>query len=288
MSHIKALLLCNVGCSSLDSCDMIQKSFQILLHFTLLHSMELFTALVIIIITFVVSKLYFYYQSKPKCIIHEGICTKIAITTKQCIDLINELESYQPKIVGFDIEWSSKTTNNNTNNNKVSLLQIGHKNIIILIRLNLIKNIPGKLHDFLGNIKILKAGIGIYEDKNKLQKDYNLSVHGCVDINHIFNNKLSDEQRYKLKATYYNKAINDLTKQEQNNTFGLNSMCTLLFNSNMKYKNVKYTFHEQWNDNKLNAKHLHYAADDALIGYKLFIKLMSIINHAQKSEENDS
>ena len=86
-----------------------------------------------------------------------AICTKVAVTSNQCIHLIHELESYKQKIVGFDIEWESVRTikKSKKKNGKVSLLQLGHKEIVILIRLKMLQRIPNELHSFLSNIKMI-------------------------------------------------------------------------------------------------------------------------------------
>lgn len=216
-----------------------------------------------------------------------AICTKVAVTSKECIRLIKELESYKPAIIGFDIEWESKrlrkTSTKKKKNGKVSLLQLGHKDIVILIRLKLLRKIPIELHSFLSNIKILKAGIGIFEDSQKLFEDYGLSVFGCVDIEQVFGHKVSIRKQHKLKADYYKKAVCDLSKSDLKNALGLNSMSCMLLHREMKYKkltnkNDENGFHTKWNNEKLSVDHINYAADDALIGYKLFIKLMDILH----------
>merc|ERR1712228_250665 len=217
-----------------------------------------------------------------KSLKHEGVTTRIIVTTAQCIQAIKELEALNPKIVGLDIEWSSVKA---SNEGKTSLIQIGCKQLILLIRLNLIQSIPGELHSFLGNVSILKAGIGVYGDRKKLFNDYKLSVFGCIDINHIFTNKLSIQTRKSLKAKHHKKKIEDLNKNEFKSSFGLNSMHCALFGEPMKYKNInKAYFHQKWNDKELSAEHIHYAADDALVGYKLFLKMIDFIKNENDNE----
>eukprot|EP01084_Bolivina_argentea_P145700 255328_1 len=229
--------------------------------------------IIILLLTYLIYK--YFFQTTTKDVVHEGVCCKIAVTTQQCINLVNELKSLKPKVIGFDIEWSSKR--NETK--KVSLIQLGCKDLIVLLRMNLIETIPSVLHSFLGNPEILKAGIGIHADKSKVNNDYKLDVHGCIDLNDIFNHLLPIDKQNKLKSIYYKKHINNFTTNEQNNSFGLKTMSLMLLKHKMKYKQTpSFHFHDKWNDNLLSQHHIHYACDDALIGYKLFIKLMENIN----------
>eukprot|EP01084_Bolivina_argentea_P065088 118658_1 len=187
---------------------------------------------------------------------------KIARTDKECNKLIKQLKSYNPTIVGLDCEWS--------NNNKVSLLQIGHQQLTILIRLNLLDTIPSNLIDFLHDVTILKCGVGVFQDVNKLKNDYNIDVFGVVDLNHI------------LKTLPIN-TINNLLSNKNiiyQTTLSLKSMSVILLNQSMQYKSYanNWRFHNNWNNKQLNNKQILYAADDALKGYQIFVQLMKLID----------
>ena len=62
-----------------------------------------------------------------------GISIRIINTYDECISNINELLSYNPKILGFDCEW--KPYRNEDKPNLISLLQISDNSICLLIRL---------------------------------------------------------------------------------------------------------------------------------------------------------
>ncbi len=64
----------------------------------------------------------FFFKSRIRSFSMDGTMIKIARTTEECTDLINELQSHSPNIIGLDCEWSD---------DKVSLLQIGNCNLII-------------------------------------------------------------------------------------------------------------------------------------------------------------
>ena len=122
-------------------------------------SIEYFFAIGVVLITIIISVLYL--KSDSIIIVdHEGIKTKIVSDTESCIKVINELRLLNPYILGFDCEWVGK--------NKVSLLQLGHPKLIILIRIHKLRSIPSQLIGLMNDMRIFKCGVGIYNDINKL------------------------------------------------------------------------------------------------------------------------
>merc|ERR1711978_1370 len=124
--------------------------------------------------------------------------------------------------------------------------------MIILIRMHLLKTIPPELICIMINNKILKCGVGIYNDAAKLRHDYNIDTYGCVDINDIFPS--TDEHTQILSKSVY----------ATDTTFGLNTLSKILLGHDMKYKDKNITI-SNWERTKLCQKQCHYAADDALI-----------------------
>eukprot|EP01084_Bolivina_argentea_P239255 402173_1 len=181
---------------------------------------------------------------------HEGVETMIVRTTLQCINAMNRLTNeYSPSVVGFDLEWHRYK-------NKVSLLQIAFSNkLIILVRLHLLETIPAELISFLTDSKIFKCGVGIYKDKKMLMRDYHIKLCGCVELNDIF-------------VYHKKKGCSDYYKN-----YGLEKMYKLLFNKDMKYKHA--INHSEWECIKLTQKQIDYAANDAVVGYELFMKMFN-------------
>lgn len=198
---------------------------------------------------------------------HEGIKTKIVSDTESCIKVINELRLLNPCILGLDCEWVGK--------NKVSLLQLGHRELIILIRLHKLKSIPSELVGLLNDMRILKCGVGICNDATKLKNDYDIDVNGCIDINNAF--PLISKSQEILKEFYQS---DDEIPPIKNQHFGLNKFSQILLEQTMKYKDKKISW-SNWEINKLSKAQCHYAADDAIVGYNLFKKCMELqeINH---------
>ena len=108
---------------------------------------------------------------------------QIISDTQSCSDAIKELIELKPSILGLDCEWVGK--------NKISLPQIAHPQLIILIRLHKLRRMPLELLGLLMDNKILKCGVGIYNDAAKLRYDYNIETFGFVDINDILHQQQS-------------------------------------------------------------------------------------------------
>ena len=196
---------------------------------------------------------------------------QIVSNTQSCSDAINELIKLKPSILGLDCEWVGK--------NKISLLQIAHPQLILLIRLHKLRRIPLELLGLLMDNKILKCGVGIYNDAAKLRYYHNIETFGCVDMNDIFpllendGEILTDFYGYTPSATEL-KGI----------TFGLNKFSKMLLKSTMEYKDKKIA-RSNWEIDTLSKQQIHYAADDALIGYKLFKKVMEIAEVKDDQDE---
>lgn len=185
---------------------------------------------------------------QARIVYHEGIQTIIARNAKECVYALNKLQSYSPQVVGFDLEW--KSTPKKVMESKVCLMQIAFgKDLIVLIRLYLLRQIPMELVSFLNNPSIIKCGVSIYGDNAKLTKDYKLSMQGLVDLNDIYS---------EIDAEHFE-------------VFGLNKFSLILLGKAMKYK--KKINHSQWETHRLSPKQINYAANDALIGCLCFEKI---------------
>eukprot|EP01083_Nonionella_stella_P316680 1149544_1 len=175
----------------------------------------------------------------------EGIPVVIVSDRTSCIGALRALSSYQPQVVGFDCEWKPKQ-------NKISLIQIGHERLIILIRIHLFcDSIPLELISFLNNVNVIKCGVGIYGDVTKLKHDYDIDMHGVVDINHIYH------------SDHY---------------CGLERLSNQLLNRPMQYKHD--VDHTQWENDTLTTIQTYYASDDAMVAYHVF-------NHIVETQYNN-
>mmetsp|Transcript_34062 Transcript_34062/g.55529 ORF Transcript_34062/g.55529 Transcript_34062/m.55529 type:complete len:331 (-) Transcript_34062:20-1012(-) len=180
---------------------------------------------------------------------HEKVKTLIVLNVADCEKAIKLLLSYRPTIVGFDMEW--KCTPKGQSEAKTSLMQIAFDNkLIILIRMHLLHAIPRILLSFLSQWSILKCGCGIHDDRKKLYNDYRITVRGCVDLNDLY-------------LTFEPNHVNNGSK------FGLNAFSNNWLSSEMKYK--QGINHWKWESKHLSKKQIDYAANDALVGYQVFM-----------------
>eukprot|EP00484_Ammonia_sp_Unknown_P014051 CAMPEP_0197080292 /NCGR_PEP_ID=MMETSP1384-20130603/214055_1 /TAXON_ID=29189 /ORGANISM="Ammonia sp." /LENGTH=820 /DNA_ID=CAMNT_0042519175 /DNA_START=37 /DNA_END=2496 /DNA_ORIENTATION=- len=181
----------------------------------------------------------------------DGASIVIIKDAKTCTQALHQLLSVHPKFVGVDCEWKSNEKGQ-LHPNKICLLQIAHQELILLIRIHLFSHeIPSELIAFLQNVEIIKCGVGICDDAKKLNRDYNLEMHGCVDLNSI--NTVYDEDSNQRH-------------------FGLKRFALRILNTPMKYK--ENMNHSEWEQDELNAVQIQYAADDAFVAYKVFEKIL--------------
>eukprot|EP01084_Bolivina_argentea_P081958 148414_1 len=227
-------------------------------------SMEHVAGVIVVLISTILSIIYYHHKNKTISFQHDSITTKIVSDNVSCSKALREFMSFNPSTLGLDCEWVGK--------NKISLLQLAHEKMILLIRIHKLKTIPIELIGLLNNNTIIKCGVGIYGDAAKLRHDYNIDTFGCVDMNDIFD-LIPNNNTLLTDAYGYLPSPNEL----KGITFGLNKFSQILLKQSMKYKHKKISS-SNWENNILTKKQRHYAADDALIGYKLFQKAMELSN----------
>merc|ERR1712113_195761 len=122
------------------------------------------------------------------------------------------------------------------------------------IRLNKFKNPKTSLSKagllaILKNKNIIKCGVGIIGDRDKLYNDYRINIERCIELNHVY---------FRYKSV---KCI------------GLKKLCEKVLHFEMKYKSKKITM-SNWENKYLSENQIFYAAEDALIGYQIFDELI--------------
>eukprot|EP01084_Bolivina_argentea_P160330 279220_1 len=192
---------------------------------------------------------------------HEGVLVEIVSDSESCDKVLTEFLSKDSGsfMIGFDAEWTPAMNQFHNKSYKIGLLQLATNKNIILIRLNKMNyTIPNTLKSLLENNKILKCGVGIHEDVTKIYRDFDIKTVGVIELNDI----------YKLSSYFDTK--NTKTK-------GLKSLCKLICDKPMKYKQKSITL-SHWNTfDELHIDQIQYAADDAIIAIKIFLKLMDDI-----------
>ncbi|XP_037775130.1 exonuclease 3'-5' domain-containing protein 2-like [Penaeus monodon] len=160
--------------------------------------------------------------------------------------------------VGFDCEW----VHVKNQRRPVALLQLASSfGMCVLIRLSQMKDdIPETLKEFLEDGSLLKVGVDSLKDGYHLAADYGLMVHGCVDLRHL---ALQDQQ-----AGDEGKA----SPKKQLNGLGLNALTEMYLDRSLdKSWRVRAS---DWEAEKLTQRQIRYAAEDALSGIRILIKIL--------------
>lgn len=179
--------------------------------------------------------------------------------TEKCIiiESVEDWELYQSeitkefiksKVIGIDCEWVTVEDKRNP----VSLLQLANTDgFCVLIRLSCIPEwfIPTCFNALLGNEDILKVGVGVYEDVNKLFNDYCLEVNRFLDLRYL---------------------AFDLPEL-QGKSLSLKSLGAELLGVDLnKSRSIRCS---DWDAPTLSEEQVKYAADDAIIAAKIFSEI---------------
>ncbi|XP_015926356.1 exonuclease 3'-5' domain-containing protein 2 [Parasteatoda tepidariorum] len=189
---------------------------------------------------------YKYITSKvtklSKCIVIENV----EDWNRHESEIISVLK--HSKVIGLDCEW----VNDEGRRNSVSLLQLANNSgYCILIRLCCLPVwlIPEGISNILLNENILKVGVGIYDDANKLFEDYGLEVRGFIDLRFL---------------------ANDLEELREKN-LGLKSLSHELLNIDLnKSKRLRCS---DWDAPELTDEQIKYASEDVIVAAQIFFEI---------------
>ncbi|XP_046846797.1 Werner syndrome ATP-dependent helicase homolog [Xenia sp. Carnegie-2017] len=124
-------------------------------------------------------------------------CSHIDECNVICNELRNDVES-----VGFDIEWKVAFT---SEVRKTALIQVcPSKKICYLFHLSMMNNFPSELKYILECENILKVGVGIHNDMQKLKKDFEINANGYLELSDFANSKLKSSEKWSLKGLVLN------------------------------------------------------------------------------------
>ncbi|XP_022648428.1 exonuclease 3'-5' domain-containing protein 2-like [Varroa destructor] len=100
-----------------------------------------------------------------------------------CEEIIAEIR--HSKVIALDCEWvTSKDADGGRR--KIALLQLAASTTwVALIRLCKVGLIPEELVDILKDPSIVKVGVAVLEDAEKLHDDYKIQVNGCLDLRYM-------------------------------------------------------------------------------------------------------
>lgn len=167
-------------------------------------------------------------------------------------------EAYSIGALGFDCEWVQVQGSRRP----VALLQLATASgVCVLARLSCMDSIPDSLKTLLHDNNVLKLGVACIEDSQYLLMDYGLIVQGCVDLRHIYFRSLNIESNE-----------NDEVIKSSNN-IGLNGLSQKFLGKSLD-KDWRIRAGD-WEAHTLSPKQIKYAAEDALVGIHILIRLIS-------------
>ncbi|CAH2103071.1 unnamed protein product [Euphydryas editha] len=172
---------------------------------------------------------------------------KIITCEEDSQDVVYELRrrSAQYHAIGFDCEWVTDQGKRHS----VALLQLStYDGYCALFRLCHLKSIPNCLKDLLEDGSIYKVGVAPSDDAKYLANDYSVYLKSTLDIRHLV----------------------ELCKYD---TGGLATLSKALLDITLdKSWRIRCS---DWEAHKLTERQIKYAALDAHIAVKIFVKLIN-------------
>ncbi len=151
---------------------------------------------------------------------------------------------HKEHLLGFDTETKPSFRKGKLNN--PALVQLAAENVVYLIQL---VHVPfaAELAGLLSNERIIKVGVSIFEDMRELQRIYNFEAAGIMDLGNIARaNNLETQGLRNLAANFFDYRISK------------GSQCS------------------NWSASTLSEKQIIYAATDAWIGRKVFVRMQEL------------
>lgn len=148
------------------------------------------------------------------------------------------------KILGFDTE--TRPTFRKGKTNDPALIQLATEKAVYLIQLAWIP-LGSYLTDILANPDILKVGVGISSDMRELSKIHEFNPAGLIDLGTI-------------------------ARQAKLSSQGLRTLAANLFG----FRISKGSQCSNWSLMELSQKQIAYAATDAWIGRKIFLRMREL------------
>ncbi|PAV21868.1 ribonuclease H [Pyrrhoderma noxium] len=88
------------------------------------------------------------------------------------------------RLIGLDLEWRPQY-NRGARENPTALVQVAVKNTVLLLQVSAMKAFPSKLAEILDDESIMKAGVGILGDAQRLYRDFYVSTRSCIELSYL-------------------------------------------------------------------------------------------------------
>ncbi|KAM3960146.1 exonuclease 3'-5' domain-containing 2 [Aphomia sociella] len=175
---------------------------------------------------------------------------KTVSTAADCEVVVKELlrRCQAHRAVGFDCEWVTE----NGKKRPVALLQLSTLDGYCgLFRLNQLQTIPNSLKMLLETDMIYKVGVAPVDDAKYLSEDYSINFKSSLDIRHI-----------AVLCGHNPGGLGSLTK----------SLLHIVLDKSWRIRC------SDWEADTLSEKQVNYAAADAHVAIKIFVKLINKLN----------
>ncbi|GFS01716.1 exonuclease 3'-5' domain-containing protein 2 [Elysia marginata] len=149
------------------------------------------------------------------------------------------------RVLGLDCEWVQKKP--------VALLQLAAPSgLCVLVRLfKLGSSLPTTLRSLLADKSILKVGVAVTDDGNKLFQSYGLQVSGCVDLRHMLR---------RVRGVFHCSSM------------GLKGLASGVLDVDIgKSQNIRCG---NWEAERYSDEQIKYAATDALVAVDIFVQIV--------------
>ncbi|XP_059049171.1 exonuclease 3'-5' domain-containing protein 2 [Achroia grisella] len=156
------------------------------------------------------------------------------------------------RAVGFDCEWVTE----HGKKRPVALVQLStFDGYCGLFRLNLLQTVPNSLKELLNDVNIYKVGVAPSDDAKYLQADYNINLKSTLDVRHL-----------AVLCRHHPGGLGSLSK----------SLLNIILDKSWRVRC------SNWEADTLTDAQVKYAAADAHVAIKIFVKLIDKLNKPSK------
>ncbi|KAK7683602.1 hypothetical protein QCA50_013440 [Cerrena zonata] len=156
--------------------------------------------------------------------------------------------------VGLDMEWRVNLETNQSF--KTALIQISDLRMIVLIQVSGMKNFPQKVKDIIESRDVVKMGVNIRGDGEKLLRDFGIRANNLVELGGLA------QQADPRFSSIYNRSMVSLAK-----------MADMYLNKTLDKGLIRVS---DWEANPLSEKQKTYAANDAYSSLLIYTELVNM------------
>lgn len=183
-----------------------------------------------------------------------------AVVYTRCEDEANKLVQTLESPLGFDLEWRV-LWNSGAQERRTALVQLCDKSTILLIQVSQMKRFPERVLEVIESPSIVKTGANIYNDGEKLYRDFGITTRGLVELGALAH--VADD----TFSSIYKRRVVSLAK-----------MTAMYLECNLAKSKERTS---NW-EADLNDKMVHYAANDAHAALMVHLKLLDLAKAGNK------